>query len=255
MRHSRTAINCLLVVTALGLWCGVLFLYSHRIETSSHSVVSDAEMANTNQFASRSSGRLIARHSPRLSWNISEINLDFFSEAPPDYVSISDSRVGANILDLLGIDQSKRPAIQEIFECAWTEAEQGMKARLQFIESESDPTNGVFVYRIPADRVAGEAILKDLTSKLVGLLGEKDTIRFLAGVNPFANSAGFGMGEVQIRFAPSDGTSIYKGSVPMVVEYSVNNPVTHSRAFAGVGNPNGSFSESFGSIADDLLQK
>ena len=257
MRNYRVWLNCLLLVTVAIIGMGVF----RKVAVSGGDADALTASRGGNPLGSGSlegSSRRTPRGKPpaQRAASLADVNLGFFDKRA-DYSTVETrGMVGISGLELLGIDTSKRPAIQAILDEGWGKAETDMKKRMYLVEGESDPSKGVFVYRIPAARESGEAILAEVAGNLSNLIGEKETVRFLAGMNPFAKRAGFGMGEVRIQIESEPGKPKFMaGRWTDQVDLLVRHPETGKQVFRSTGMAYSVLDDPIGISLDELLPK
>ena len=139
---------------------------------------------------------------------LQEIAVKATARDAPFQTLADDGRVTQGALEFVGVDVARRREIQQVFDTAFTQVEDGIRARMRQVPAEGEADDGVSVYEIPAAREEGEEIVRGLVGNLADLIGERKAMALLSGMNLTWKYSFFGMRETRIEIRPSGADDI-----------------------------------------------
>jgi len=194
----------------------------------------------------------LERPMPASKLTIQDLNYGFFRDATrssdinaPFHALAADGRITKGGLEYVGVDQGKRREIQQIINTAFAEIESSIKDRLRPVADESNDGTGTRVYRVPGDRAAGEWILKEMAGRIAALIGEREVMILLSGMDLSQRYAFFGMNDTRIEITPQNGYD--RPDEAFVVRITQFDPETKQRLSNRVCLMGG-LKESFGNV-------
>ncbi len=135
---------------------------------------------------------------------LQEIEVKVSATDAPFRTLADDGRVTKGSLEFVGVDVSRRREIQRVFDSAYKQVEEGIRARMRLVPPEDGAEDGMSVYEIPAAREEGEEIVRRLVGNLAGLIGERKAMALLSGMTLTWKYSFFGMRDTRIEIRPSD---------------------------------------------------
>jgi hypothetical protein len=123
----------------------------------------------------------------------------------PDYSLIDDDfMVNSYALEMAGLDEDSRAAVQELIDRAWHTLGQSAARNLTMIESESAPEEGKFVYRVKPFPREGEAAIEELEMSLRSRFGDHAGGILFAALNHQRYFGAAGTFEMRITSEPRE---------------------------------------------------
>jgi hypothetical protein len=126
-------------------------------------------------------------------------------EIPSDFKLYNDEgEVTREALELAGVPPGKAEEIQRLVDELRARGERELRKRIYVDEAESDPENGVTVYRAPADPAAGDQILYEFEEGLINAAGTSSAKILMEGIEPEFEFGWYGKLDLKIRVDVND---------------------------------------------------
>ena len=119
-----------------------------------------------------------------------------------------DGRITQGALEFVGVDVARRREIQQVFDTAFKQVEDGIRARMRQVPVDGEGDDGVSIYEIPAAREEGEEIVRGMVGNLANIIGERKAMALLSGMDLTWKYSSFGMRETRIEIRPSGADDI-----------------------------------------------
>jgi len=114
----------------------------------------------------------------------------------------SDGTITQEALEFVGVQVSKRGAVQSVIDKLLAETESAMRRRIQEDRSKSDPSIGLKVYRVPAAEDEALEIIRQSAGELSDIIGSQEAMILMSKIQPLRHLSGMGMYDVTIRTIP-----------------------------------------------------
>jgi hypothetical protein len=175
-----------------------------------------------------------ARHMKRETEKAVERGLVVIEDTPYFNLIDDEGTITRQALEETGVPVEKIGDIQKLVDDLDTKAKKGLKDRIYKDEARSDSENGVTVYRIPADRAAGDQMLYDFEQGLAKIAGRSAAEILTKALHPIGKLGWYGKLDIKItvtRNMASDGKS------GTMVSWRCNDPASGQEVNGGQGTP------------------